>query len=118
MAAILLVEDNVMLRTSLAAALRLRGFDVLEASDGAAALQMLAHATPDLVITDLNMPAVSGQGLASTLSTYPRFAQIPVLLISGDPSQPVPPSYTFLAKPFTLDTFLTAVNKLFQEARL
>ncbi len=117
MAPILLVEDNELLRASLAQTLVLNGFEVLQASDGAEALSLLAHTTPGLVITDMNMPGVGGLSLAGTLSTYPRFAHVPVLLISGDPNAPVPPGDPFLAKPFSLETFLTVVRQLWNEGQ-
>jgi chemosensory pili system protein ChpA (sensor histidine kinase/response regulator) len=115
MATILLVEDNESLRPLLARTLALKGHDVLQARDGVEALHLLAHHTPTLVVTDLNMPAVDGNSLVHTLGGYPRFAHIPVLLISGDPSAPMPDDYPFLGKPFSLQDFLTAVEQLVSE---
>jgi CheY-like chemotaxis protein len=112
MRAILLVEDDEALRSALTQTLALDGFEVLAAPDGTQALRLLAQRTPDLVITDVNMPGVGGLPLAAALSTYPRFVHIPVLLISGDPDAPVPPHVPFLAKPFSLETFLEAVRAL------
>lgn len=61
---ILLVEDDVIIRYDLASVLRNAGYEVMEASDGNGALALIEKSPPDLVITDVRMPAGSGLVLA------------------------------------------------------
>ena len=66
---LLLVDDDALIRRSLSTVLRLDGYDVLEAASGAEALQVLDRATPDLVITDFNMPVLNGMQLLREIQT-------------------------------------------------
>jgi len=59
-ARILLVDDEPQIRDVLAQYLKGEGFEVSEAGDGAAALELARRERPDLVILDLNLPRVSG----------------------------------------------------------
>jgi two-component system chemotaxis sensor kinase CheA len=59
---------------------------VRTASDGAEALAMLAEQPADLVITDLEMPNVDGFLLIKSIRAHPRFANIPVLIVSSHAS--------------------------------
>ena len=60
---VLLVDDNVSVRESLARLLRMEGYDVVEAADGLEALERLDAARPDVVVTDLRMPRMHGLDL-------------------------------------------------------
>jgi len=60
MAKILVVDDQEMMRDSLAANLASEGHDVVAAGDGAAALQRLTGTKFDLLISDLKMPKMTG----------------------------------------------------------
>jgi CheY-like chemotaxis protein len=57
---LLVVDDNPSIRESLALLLRLAGYHVVEAEDGEQAIGLLAAERPDLVLTDLRMPGMSG----------------------------------------------------------
>jgi two-component system, cell cycle sensor histidine kinase and response regulator CckA len=80
---ILLVEDNPPVRSVLARSLREHGYTVLEAEDGAAALELAAGRStpPDLVITDVVMPRMNGEELRSRLVR--RWPELSVLFMSG-----------------------------------
>lgn len=83
MACILVVEDEVMLRYSLAVGLRRDGHDVLEASSADEAQTTLSSfLTIDLVVTDVRMPG-SINGLELTRSIRAAKPQIPVIVVSG-----------------------------------
>ena len=64
---ILVVDDELATRVALRDLLTLQGYDVDLAGDGAAALERLVELPPDLVITDLDMPHMSGLGLLGAL---------------------------------------------------
>jgi CheY-like chemotaxis protein len=80
---LLVVEDEEMVRTMLASCLETCGYIVLEASNGAEALEVCSQlqAPLDLMITDSIMPKMSGKELS--LRVRALFPNIPVLLMSG-----------------------------------
>jgi len=119
---ILLAEDEAALRRLLARLLALNGFDVMEAGDGAEALQLIAARKrfPDLLITDVVMPRMGGLELAVELRlTCPL---LPVLFISGYAdsvflgSEELRNGTFFLSKPFPPDTLINQVRQMFAAA--
>ena len=93
------------------------GFDVRAAKDGFAALAQMHGALPDLIVTDLKMPNMSGFEFLSV--TRRRFPQIPTIAVSGEVHPPVEPlgvlADAFLAKPFRFEELLTNITALLQE---
>jgi len=63
---VLVVEDDANLRFVVGAALRLAGFDVVEATDGLAAVRTVGEAAPDLLILDVMLGEPDGFGLLAT----------------------------------------------------
>ena len=96
------------------------GYDVLEAADGAMALQLLDGNAADqvaLVLTDLRMPVMDGRQLAAALAR--RRPSLPIVFMSGFTAQLmdlrlVSPGLAFLAKPFRNEDLLAAVRKQLQ----
>jgi CheY-like chemotaxis protein len=88
MAIILLVEDEATSRRSIAAFLRLTGYEVYEAENGEIALSLLKSMPFDVVISDLNLPgSLNGIDILSALKTLPR--NIDAVLITGTGSSDV-----------------------------
>jgi CheY-like chemotaxis protein len=79
---ILVVDDEKSLRLTSAAILEARGYEVHTAADGFEALVELRRSLPDVIISDLRMPNMSGFELLSVVRR--RFPQIPVIAISGE----------------------------------
>jgi signal transduction histidine kinase len=79
---ILAVDDNDALRYSLSRALQGGGYKVIEARNGAEALE-LADQSPDLITLDVRLPDVDGFEVCRRLKANPRTAHIPVLHISA-----------------------------------
>jgi two-component system chemotaxis sensor kinase CheA len=84
--AVMVVDDTLMVRELQRSILERGGYAVRTASDGAEALAMLAEQPADLVITDLEMPNVDGFLLIKSIRAHPRFANIPVLIVSSHAS--------------------------------
>ena len=63
--------------------LRTDGYDVFPATDGDAAMSLVRSETPDLVLTDINMPSMSGIELCRRLKEDPATRLIPVMLLTG-----------------------------------
>jgi CheY-like chemotaxis protein len=78
---VLLVDDEPSIRESLAALLAEAGYDVGTAEHGFDALLQLRRTTPDIIISDLNMPQMSGFEFLSVVRR--RFPEIPVVAVSG-----------------------------------
>jgi CheY-like chemotaxis protein len=78
---VLLVEDDGDLRVILAAMLVLAGYQVRTAWDGVSALLEIETGIPDLIVSDLNMPRMSGFELLSTIRA--EFPSIPLIAMSG-----------------------------------
>lgn len=78
---VLLVEDDLAFRRSVSAYLEDSGFSVLEADDGVAALELLRQHSPDIIISDLRMPRMSGLELLEVLKNHAGAP--PVIMISG-----------------------------------
>lgn len=78
---ILAVDDEPSMRETIALLLISSGYDVSTAEDGFSALQQLRRTLPDLVVTDLNMPQMSGYELLSVVRR--RFPQILTVAMSG-----------------------------------
>ena len=87
-ASILLVDDYEFIRTILERMLQQLGYQNLRmAADGVDALHLLRIRPVDLVITDYHMPEMDGIGLFQSIQQDPALAKIPVLLISGVPTE-------------------------------
>src|SRR5262249_11036208 len=80
---VVLADDNADMRDYAARLLRDAGFDVDVAPDGETALEIVRHARPDLVLSDVMMPKLDGFGLLSHMRADPELSHIPVLLLSA-----------------------------------
>lgn len=79
---ILFVDDELAIRQTAAQVLRSAGHEVLTAANGLEALRCLNGALPELIITDLRMPQMSGFEFLAVVRR--RFPQIPTIAISGE----------------------------------
>jgi CheY-like chemotaxis protein len=86
---VLLVDDDPDFRFALAETLRDEGHHVMEARSGEAAFGVLDHLAapraraPDLIVLDLVMPGMSGIEFLQRLRRSPRWARLPVLIVTG-----------------------------------
>jgi two-component system, OmpR family, phosphate regulon response regulator OmpR len=81
---LLMIEDDARLANMVGEYLRGNGFEFAHAMDGAAGLQALATAPPDLVILDLMMPGIDGLEVCRRLRALPgEVARTPVLMLTG-----------------------------------
>ena len=112
---VLIAEDDPLIRELVVDVLIDRGYEVLEASNGSQAIQLMDD--PDgirLVVTDLNMPGASGIEVAHHARRH--HPDIVVLFMSGRPDLLVagrpPEPFLYLPKPFRLAELLAAVDGL------
>ena len=77
---LLLIEDECAIRESLSQYLQSKGFEVIEAENGQQGIDYCRKIVPQLVITDLAMPLVSGEEVIHTISS--EFPDIPIIVLS------------------------------------
>jgi CheY-like chemotaxis protein len=96
---VLLVDDEELVRMSTAAMLIDLGYDIVEASSGEEALELLGQTPPDLLLTDHLMPGINGVELAKEARA--RIPSLPILIISGYAElEGLAPELPRLTKPF------------------
>ncbi len=80
---VLVVDDDPMVRETLANVLVDEGYNVDTANDGADALQRLHAARPDAILLDMMMPGMNGRQFLQALRDDPAYAQVPVLIMTA-----------------------------------
>jgi len=117
---VLVVDDKEMMRDSVGSTLTRAGFAVRTACDARGALKEIASRRPDAVVTDLNMPGMSGVELAGEIGSID--ADLPVVLMTayGTIETAVEAmkngAYDYLTKPFEGDELVIAVKRAIAHA--
>jgi CheY-like chemotaxis protein len=108
---ILVVDDDPDVLFALTETLIAAGYTVYGAHDGIEALDAIAERRPDLIITDLLMPTMTGFELLGALHDDPALASIPTLIVTGArlPPEQRAPGAVF-SKPLDLDRLLRAIT--------
>lgn len=83
---VLVVDDSATIMTVVKYFLELEGFEVLSASDGRAGLEIASAQPPDVVVSDVNMPGMSGLEMVKALRLDPRTAGVRVLMLTSESS--------------------------------
>ena len=111
---ILVVDDEFDLLQTICATLELGGYAPEAAGNGREALRKIAESKPDLVLTDVMMPYMSGYDLVVAIRKLPEGKELPLVLMSAvDPAlHPKGGWNGVLPKPFTLDRLLATVQDL------
>jgi CheY-like chemotaxis protein len=111
---ILIVDDNISLRSTLSVILTTLGYDVRSAMDGFSALSEIRQWPPDVLLSDLNMPGMSGFELLSVVRR--RFPQIRVIAMSGafsvDAAPPDVAADEFYRKGTGIESLLRMLDRL------
>lgn len=87
------------------------GYEVVTARDGVNALEAVAAASTQLVITDLMMPGMNGSVLIARLRLDSATALIPIVMLSSNPDTATDAD-AFVTKPFDPDELLRVVDRL------
>jgi CheY-like chemotaxis protein len=83
MTKILIAEDERDIRDLIAFTLRFAGYEVLTANNGEEAVQMTQKELPDLVLTDVRMPKMTGYDACKLIKADPTTQHIPVVFLSA-----------------------------------
>jgi putative two-component system response regulator len=81
---ILVVDDSPEIRRGVALALEMEHYVVQQAENGQAALALLQHFTPDLILSDINMPVMNGIEFYKALRQEPRWLMIPFIFLTAN----------------------------------
>ena len=79
----LVVDDSMLIRHSVCRYFEGRGFLVESATNGVEAVEMLQHITPNLIVTDLQMPKMTGSELITVLKGRPDTKHLPIIVLAG-----------------------------------
>lgn len=118
---ILTVDDEPRFIKLIDANLRTAGFEVLTATDGKTAIDILANQSPDLVLLDVMMPEMDG---FQTLDRIREFSNIPVIMLTakGEEADRVEGlnrgADDYVVKPFSADELLARVRAVIRRAQL
>jgi CheY-like chemotaxis protein len=113
---ILVVDDDVVIRSMVAEALEFEGYEVSRASDGSEALRITDRWRPDVIVLDLMMPGMDGWTFREEQRKRPRIANIPVVILSAnrmlkERTVSLDPALV-IAKPFDLGSFLDDIERV------
>jgi twitching motility two-component system response regulator PilG len=113
---VLVIDDSNTIRRSAEIFLRQGGHEVLLAEDGYDALAKVVDHDPELIFCDILMPRLDGYQTCAIIKRNPRFAQVPVIMLSSkdglfDKARGrMVGSEEYLTKPFTKEQLLKAVE--------
>lgn len=122
MSTVLVVDDKEMLRDSVGVTLQRAGMTVMGAASGDAALDQVLRRRPDVVVTDLKMPGMTGLELLERLIEID--SDLPVILMTayGAVETAVEAmklgAYNYITKPFEGDELVVSVKRAIEHARL
>jgi CheY-like chemotaxis protein len=110
---LVVAEDDEDIRALLVRRLARRGWEVAEAADGAAALELIRERRPALAILDSSMPHMTGEEVAAAVRADPATAAIPVIVLTAHGAGELAPGVDArLGKPFQIDEVDATVRRL------
>ena len=119
---VLVVDDFATMRKIVRNILKQIGFeDITEAEDGNSALQVLKNETVGLVVTDWNMPNMTGLDLLRQIRSNPKTAQLPVLMVTAEGLkenvlEAVKAGVNnYVVKPFTAEVLQEKIEAIFKK---
>lgn len=115
---VMVVDDSSSVRTLVRGALERAGYEVVEAVDGEAAIELLDGRSLGVVVCDLAMPNVDGLSFLRYLRMHPRYRFTPLVVLSTETRQQVRDNarasgaQAFINKPCTPGQLVSAVQRL------
>ena len=120
MSRILVIDDDATLRGLIVKVLQRAAFEVLAASSGEAALQLIGSSSTNLVLCDVNMPGMNGYEVLERVRTLAATSAVPVILMTGDSGDNDVQhgmergADDYLPKPFDMGVLLAAVGAVLE----
>lgn len=113
---LLVVDDDIVIRTMLMKALQKQGFDTIEAANGVAGIELFKQYNPDLVLLDVLMPIMNGFEACQEMRDIDPDRTVPIIMLTGlDDVASVDKSYDagatdFISKPINWNLFTQRVR--------
>jgi twitching motility two-component system response regulator PilH len=123
MTTIMIVDDSAMIREMVCEHLKQQGLTVVEAFDGADAIEKVKLSLPDLVVTDVVMPNKNGYELCRWLKGDPKANKIPVIMCTTKSEEfdrywgMKQGADAYITKPYNPDELLTAIKQLLAKVK-
>ena len=120
---VLIVEDNIELMDFISELLSEK-HEVIKAIDGNKAWELMQSESPDLILSDVLMPGISGYELCSRVKTSKEFCHIPVVLLTAKTSMPDQivglelGANAYICKPFNSDYLLLMIDNLLKNKEI
>lgn len=119
-ATILVADDSATVRTQVKRVLSDAGFEVVQAADGRAALELIRQQAPDLAIIDISMPAMDGYGVCQEMKRMGTpWSEVPIVLLTSCASHALEllgeQWGAYVAKPVSVTRLLEVVESLLHE---
>jgi two-component system cell cycle response regulator DivK len=117
---ILIVEDNDLNMKLFVDVLEGAGYRVLQSGEGVAGFQLARAERPDLIVMDIQLPAISGLEVTRWLKEDPELRHIPVVAVTayamkGDKARMLEGGCeAYLAKPISVTSFLETIRRLIE----
>ena len=115
---VLAVDDSRTMRDMLRLALTAAGFDVSLAEDGEHGLEVLDGSSPDVIITDINMPKMDGFGFIEGVRRTDTYRATPILVLTTESAQELRQrarnagASGWIVKPFDKDKLVAAIRRV------
>lgn len=119
---VLIIDDNIDIRTYLRSVLSEK-YNVSEAADGKAGLELARKIVPDMVLSDIMMPVMDGLAFCQQLKTDKAISHIPVILLTArslDEQRAEGYEHgadAYLSKPFSLRLLLSRIDNLIESRK-
>jgi len=119
---VLVVDDEIHIVQVVAIKLRNNGFDVITCENGAQALRLAVDEKPNIIITDVQMPVMTGIELVQNLRNNPDTAELPVIMLTArgfeieDRQKEELNISAYVSKPFSPRELLQNVEEVLKEA--
>ncbi len=118
MAKILVVDDSLSMQKMVTLTLKTAGYEVVESSDGQAALNIAQSQSVDLILSDVNMPNMNGIELCQNIRKLPKHKFTPFLMLTTESAGDIKMqgkkagATGWLLKPFNPQQLLATVEKV------
>ena len=115
---VLTVDDSRTMREMLRLALTAAGYRVVQAEDGLHGLEVLAGETPDVIVTDINMPRMDGFSFIEEVRGDPRHRGVPILVLTTESDAEkkmrarMAGASGWIIKPFKPDQLVSAIRRV------
>ena len=114
---VLLVEDFEDSRTGLSKLLESEGFEVLQAADGAEAIEVALDSRPDIILMDLTLPVIDGVTATKKIKETDYMSRVPVIALTAHDPEDVGRLVSsagcadFVTKPVNFSTLVALISK-------